>query len=125
MFVSVGAWRPCSMRLMRVKCCPVAAARACPVSPAVRRSWRRRAPSSLRAWVTELLGAVVIAHEIRVRLGGISRQRVYQLTSRRDFPTPIAELGQGKIWLSDDIEAWITQHRSGTAEDGTQPGELG
>src|SRR3954465_13872951 len=59
MFVSVGAWRPCSMRLIRVKCCPVAAARACPVSPAARRSWRRRAPSSRRAWVTELLGSVV------------------------------------------------------------------
>jgi predicted DNA-binding transcriptional regulator AlpA len=51
------------------------------------------------------------AHEVRVRLGGISRQRVYQLTCRRDFPTPVAELGQGKIWLADDIEAWIAQRR--------------
>jgi prophage regulatory protein len=62
------------------------------------------------------------AHEIRVRLGGLSRQRVYQLTSRRDFPAPVAELGQGKIWLTDDIEAWIVQHRGGATEDGTQRG---
>ncbi|MEU7909177.1 DNA-binding protein [Actinoplanes sp. NPDC049118] len=47
------------------------------------------------------------AHEIRVRLGGISRQRVYQLTSRRDFPAPVAELAMGNVWLAEDVEAWI------------------
>ena len=51
------------------------------------------------------------AHEIRVRLGGISRQRVYQLTSSRDFPKPVADLAQGKIWLAEEVEAWIIQHR--------------
>ncbi len=50
---------------------------------------------------------LVGAHEIRVRLGGISRQRVYQITSRSDFPRPVADLAQGKIWLADDVEAWI------------------
>jgi prophage regulatory protein len=65
------------------------------------------------------------AHEIRVRLGGFSRQRIYQLTSRRDFPAPVAELGQGKIWLTDDIEAWIVQHRGVATEDGTQRGHDG
>lgn len=50
-------------------------------------------------------------HEIRVRLGGISRQRVYQITRRPDFPTPVADLGQGKVWLADDVSAWITRHR--------------
>jgi predicted DNA-binding transcriptional regulator AlpA len=53
------------------------------------------------------------AHEVRVRLGGISRQRVYQLTGRGDFPKPVADLAQGKIWLADDIEAWITNRRPG------------
>ena len=53
------------------------------------------------------------AHEIRVRLGGISRQRVYQLTSSLDFPKPVADLAQGKIWLTDEVEMWITQHRGG------------
>ncbi|MEV6346458.1 hypothetical protein [Actinoplanes sp. NPDC051851] len=46
------------------------------------------------------------AHEIRVRLGGVSRQRVYQLTSKPSFPTPIANLAQGKVWLADEVEAW-------------------
>jgi predicted DNA-binding transcriptional regulator AlpA len=54
---------------------------------------------------------VVGAHEIRVRLGGVSRQRVYQITSRADFPKPVADLVQGKVWLADDVEAWIECHR--------------
>ena len=42
------------------------------------------------------------------RLGGISRQRVYQITSRADFPIPAADLVQGKLWHVGDVEAWIT-----------------
>ena len=53
------------------------------------------------------------AHEIRVRLGGISRQRVYQITSRVDFPAPVADLAQGKVWRVDDVEAWISRRRPG------------
>ncbi|WP_433793927.1 helix-turn-helix transcriptional regulator [Actinoplanes sp. CA-252034] len=51
------------------------------------------------------------AHEIRIRLGGVSRQRSYQITSRADFPKPVADLGQGKVWLVDDVEAWMKVHR--------------
>ncbi|WP_229074990.1 AlpA family transcriptional regulator [Actinoplanes sp. DH11] len=51
------------------------------------------------------------AHEIRVRLGGISRQRIYKITSRADFPEPVADLRQGKIWLTKDVEAWIRKRR--------------
>ncbi|WP_328478443.1 DNA-binding protein [Actinoplanes sp. NBC_00393] len=47
------------------------------------------------------------AHEIRVRIGRISRQRVYQLARRPDFPAPVADLAQGKVWLADEVEAWI------------------
>ena len=54
---------------------------------------------------------LVGAHEIRVRLGGVSRQRTYQITSRSDFPAPIADLMQGKVWLADDVEAWMSTHR--------------
>lgn len=50
-------------------------------------------------------------HEIRLRLGGISRQRTYQITSRRTFPEPLATLGQGKVWLRDDVEKWIRANR--------------
>ena len=51
------------------------------------------------------------AAEIRQRLGGISRQRVYQLTQRPDWPAPYDELILGKVWRRDDIEAWIKRHR--------------
>lgn len=51
------------------------------------------------------------AHEIRVRLGGISRQRTYQLTRRADFPSPVADLQAGKVWRAEDVEAWIKARR--------------
>lgn len=54
------------------------------------------------------------AHEIRVRLGGISRQRVYAITGKASFPKPVAELGHGKIWLAADVEKWIAEHRNPT-----------
>lgn len=54
---------------------------------------------------------IVGAHEIRVRLGSVSRQRVYQITSRPDFPKPVADLAQGKVWLEEDVEAWADMHR--------------
>lgn len=54
---------------------------------------------------------LVGAHEIRGMLGGVSKQRAYQITSRPDFPRPIAELGQGKVWRASDVERWIRKHR--------------
>jgi predicted DNA-binding transcriptional regulator AlpA len=50
------------------------------------------------------------AHEVRELLG-VSRQRVYQLAARADFPKPIATLAQGKLWLLGDIEQWMTARR--------------
>ncbi|WP_285688965.1 DNA-binding protein [Actinoplanes sp. NBRC 103695] len=55
------------------------------------------------------------AHEIRLRLGGVSRQRAYQVTCRQDFPGPIADLAQGKVWLRQDVEDWMTVHRQDQA----------
>jgi prophage regulatory protein len=52
-------------------------------------------------------------HEIGILLGDLSRQRTYQITTRPDFPEPIAELSQGKVWLGDQVEAWIAANRSG------------
>ena len=51
------------------------------------------------------------AHEIRLRLGGVSRQRAYQITSRADFPAPVADLAQGKVWATEDVEVWMKAHR--------------
>lgn len=55
--------------------------------------------------------------EIGRRLGGIGRARVYQITQRRNFPAPIAELDMGNVWLAEDVEAWIRDHRPELAED--------
>jgi prophage regulatory protein len=56
------------------------------------------------------------AHEIRIRLGGVSRQRAYQITSRTDFPKPAADLAQGKVWLTEDVETWMKAHRRDAAD---------
>jgi prophage regulatory protein len=59
------------------------------------------------------------AAEIGVMLGGVSRQRVYQIVSRPDFPKAVEELRMGKIWLTTEVEAWIRKHRpnvAGTSE---------
>ena len=49
--------------------------------------------------------------EIRVMLGGLSKQRVYQITSSRTFPAPIADLVQGKVWRESDVLKWIQANR--------------
>ena len=54
---------------------------------------------------------LVGTHEIRIRLGGISRQRAHQITTGEGFPKPVATLMLGKVWRADDVEAWIRQHR--------------
>ena len=54
---------------------------------------------------------LVGAHEIRLRIGGVSRQRAYELARRPDFPAPIAKLAQGSVWLADDVDAWIEARR--------------
>jgi prophage regulatory protein len=54
---------------------------------------------------------LVGAHEIRALFGGISRQRVYQITIRADFPRPVAALAQGKVWLADEAAAWRSGRR--------------
>jgi prophage regulatory protein len=48
--------------------------------------------------------------EIRERLGGLSRQRIYQITMNSTFPKPYDELRMGKVWRIRDVEAWIRDH---------------
>lgn len=48
--------------------------------------------------------------EIARRLG-VVRQRVYQITNRKGFPDPIADLTMGQVWLTEDVERWIAEHR--------------
>jgi predicted DNA-binding transcriptional regulator AlpA len=55
---------------------------------------------------------LVGAHEIRSLLGGkVTRQRVYQIVNGKTFPHPYARLAQGKLWLTEDVEEWIREHR--------------
>lgn len=54
--------------------------------------------------------------EIRIRLGGVSPQRVAFITNRPDFPRPVATLIMGRVWHRDDVEAWIRERRPELAE---------
>jgi predicted DNA-binding transcriptional regulator AlpA len=58
---------------------------------------------------------VMGAAEIAERLG-VTRQRAYQITSRRDFPEPIAHLAMGQVWETKDVEAWIRVRRPELAD---------
>ncbi|WP_433796438.1 DNA-binding protein [Actinoplanes sp. CA-252034] len=58
----------------------------------------------------ELVGA----HELRMMFGEISRQRVHQITARPDFPRPVADLAQGKVWLAGEAAAWRARRRPAT-----------
>jgi prophage regulatory protein len=62
--------------------------------------------------MTPKLIRLVGAHEIRLMLGDISRQRTYQITSKAGFPKPLADLEQGKVWLAEEVEVWITANRA-------------
>ncbi len=55
--------------------------------------------------------------EIGRALGNVGRARVYQITQRRNFPEPIARLEMGFVWLAEDVEAWIRQHRPHLNQD--------
>lgn len=48
---------------------------------------------------------------------GVSRQRVHQLTSRPDFPTPEAVLSAGTIWSRAAIERWLAQSGHGVLDE--------
>ena len=52
------------------------------------------------------------ATEIRGLMHGVSRQRVYQLTKHKDFPAPAAALAQGKVWVAEEVEAWIARRHA-------------
>jgi prophage regulatory protein len=62
------------------------------------------------------------AGEIGDRLGGVSRQRVQQIVAKPGFPKPYDELQMGKVWLIDDVEAWVRANRPDLAD--TEPGAV-
>jgi prophage regulatory protein len=50
----------------------------------------------------ELLGAAEIAALI-----GRSRQRVQQIATRDDFPTPLAVLAMGSVWDGSEVREYL------------------
>lgn len=55
--------------------------------------------------------------EIRERLG-YSRQHTGVLINSKGFPDPVVDyLAMGRIWLAEDIEAWIRERRPELAEE--------
>lgn len=48
---------------------------------------------------------------------GVSRQRVYQLTSRPDFPKPMVRLKAGAVWRTEDVRAWAESKGRTVHED--------
>jgi prophage regulatory protein len=51
------------------------------------------------------------------RVLGVGRTRVYQITQRRNFPPPVAELEMGNVWLAEDVEEWVAKYRPELAEE--------
>jgi prophage regulatory protein len=56
---------------------------------------------------------LVGAAEIAELLGGLSRQRVSQLTAADDFPEPVQRLRMGNVWRYSDVVAYA--ERTGRA----------
>lgn len=56
--------------------------------------------------------------EIAERLG-VTPARVHQITDSRKlkFPEPLQRLKMGQVWLAEDVEGWIREHRTTLAED--------
>lgn len=48
---------------------------------------------------------------------GVSRQRVDQLSKSPGFPSPVASLASGRIWLRADIERWAKGPKEPTEEE--------
>jgi predicted DNA-binding transcriptional regulator AlpA len=44
------------------------------------------------------------------RMLGVSRQRVQQLISRKDFPAPVVVLDMGKVWKRAEVSEWARDH---------------
>jgi predicted DNA-binding transcriptional regulator AlpA len=60
----------------------------------------------IRGVEPQLVGAAEIAQ----MLGGLSRQRVSQLTSAADFPEPLERLRMGSVWRYTDVLAWAKRN---------------
>lgn len=64
----------------------------------------------------QLVGTAEIADA-----AGVTRPLVYHWTHRRlDFPTPVAHLSTGPLWLWPEVRAWLDATGRDTTPDGQQ-----
>lgn len=56
-----------------------------------------------------------------VEMFGVSKQRVYQLTCREDFPPPVAVLKMGKVWRTEDVLSWASTKGREVKEPNAHP----
>lgn len=61
--------------------------------------------------------------EIRRRIG-MSRQRVQQLAEEPGFPEPYDHLLMGRVWRTEDVEAWIRRYRPDLADRNMPHGRI-
>lgn len=66
----------------------------------------------------EVLAELVTGAEIARRLR-VSRQRVYQLRQRPDFPKPIGRIGKALVWRWAEVKEW-SRARGVTATNGVR-----
>ena len=59
----------------------------------------------------EFVGSDAIAELLQ-----ISRERVDRLTERPDFPRHVCHLSVGKLWRTDEVEAWAEKARRKTGQ---------
>lgn len=52
---------------------------------------------------------------------GVGRARVYQLTQHPTFPKPVAVLGMGKVWHTEDVRRWAQERGREIHNDRRQP----
>lgn len=69
-------------------------------------------PSVIRVQKLVFMGAKEIGERI-----GVGRSRAHAITRDRDFPAPYQTLAMGSIWLREDVEAWVVEHRPALVED--------
>jgi len=66
--------------------------------------------------LTELVTGADIARRLK-----ISRQRVYVLMRRPDFPRPVGRLGRYWVWRWREVEEWDRARRSSRNNFGNSP----
>jgi prophage regulatory protein len=55
---------------------------------------------------TRLVTVAEIAEQL-----GVTHERARQLTHQPGFPPPVKTVGLVRIWLAEDVDRWISEHR--------------